>query len=93
MWRASLLTAGVIAALVLSLIALWGAFGSVKEPVRPHVAERGTWCCAGCTPGSLKCTKCQAVPVGGCSETALPTEKVDCPGNTTETIDGTVTCY
>lgn len=95
--RTTLVTAGIVVALVLSLIALWLGGPFRLDRGRPGVVFAGKWCCASCKAGSLKCTGCKSAassgycggPVGGPG-----TIFVDCTGNTTEdTTTGTVTCY
>ncbi len=64
---------------------------------QPGIVFKGSWCCKSCTGGPpLACTGCSSAPnVGFCGGALNPGTTIfqDCPGNTTETVDGTVTCY
>jgi hypothetical protein len=95
--RTTLMTVGVVVALVLSLIALWLGTGVFRpDGPRPGVVFAGSWCCSSCTPGSLKCTGCKSASSSAvCAGTGLTGKVfVNCTGNTTEdTGTGTVNCY
>jgi hypothetical protein len=93
--RETWLTAGIIAALVLSVVALWLGTQGLRIPGKPTIVASGKWCCNTCSGGGstpLKCSGCVPTTLASCKLNTATMVLVDCSGNTTE-VGGEVTCY